>query len=142
MTAVAPADKVGQVLPSPHRLHVEPHRRCECGCAARQERNEAALTRIESMLEALLDRLGAAAAPAPSCTTAPDWLTAAQAAHHVGLSVKALYADVSRGGCFATAASRAGRRLRFNRQGLDRLLQKRGRARDLIPRVSSPGGSG
>src|SRR6266702_23887 len=64
-----------------------------------------------------------------------EWLTAAQAAAHLGLSVRALYSAVERR---QVPTVRLGRRLRFNRAGLDRLLSgPRGGA--LRPRVPSPG---
>ena len=64
-----------------------------------------------------------------------EWLTAAQAAAHLGMSVRALYSAVER---LQVPTVRLGRRLRFNRAGLDRLLSGP-RGGGLRPRVPSPG---
>jgi len=66
---------------------------------------------------------------------AGEWLTAKEAAQYLGFdTMKALYSAVER---LQVPASRLGRRLRFNRAGLDRLL--RGRAVRMQGRVPSPG---
>ena len=66
---------------------------------------------------------------------AGSWLTAEQAARHVGLSLRAFYSAVERG---QVPASRLGRRLRFHRSGLDRLLLRKASHDDqLIARVPS-----
>ncbi len=108
----------------------------------RLDRIEAALQRVETRLFQL---------PAPTAANEPafvsgaresEWLTAKQVAQLFGISVKALYSDVERGGRFADAASRVGKRLRFSRRGLDRLpLRKPERRSHLQERVPSPGGS-
>jgi len=64
-----------------------------------------------------------------------EWLTAAQAAAHLGMSLRALYSAVERR---QVPTVRLGRRLRFNRAGLDRLLSGP-RGGGLRPRVPSPG---
>jgi excisionase family DNA binding protein len=70
-------------------------------------------------------------------TTQTEWLTASEAARHLGMNIKAFYTAVERR---QVPASRLGRRLRFNRVGLDRLLQQRQRrVVQQTPRVPSPG---
>jgi excisionase family DNA binding protein len=64
-----------------------------------------------------------------------EWLTAAQAAAHLGMGVRAFYSAVERG---QVPAVRLGRRLRFSRTGLDHLLSP-SRSGGLRPRVPSPG---
>ena len=65
-------------------------------------------------------------------SSASEWLTAAQAAEYLSMRAKALYTAVERR---QIPASRLGRRLRFHRAGLDRLLS--GRAGKIAARVPS-----
>jgi excisionase family DNA binding protein len=91
------------------------------------ERVEAAVRELTTFL-----RQDHAAADRPSDG---EWLTAAQAAERLGMTTKALYSAVEAGGPLASAASRLGRRLRFHREGLDRLLLHRRSAPRTIPRA-------
>lgn len=97
------------------------------------------LARIEVRLEALAvpDRAAEDAALRP--TPSDEWLTAEAAARYLGMNRKAFYSAVQRR---QVPASRLGRRLRFNRTGLDHLLARR-QSRGVQPssRVPSPGRS-
>lgn len=76
-------------------------------------------------------------AEVPARAPTDDWLTAERAATYLGMNKKALYSAVQRG---QVPASRLGRRLRFNRAGLDHLLKRRqGRGVQQPSRVPSPG---
>jgi hypothetical protein len=87
-----------------------------------------AVRRIEQKLDAA----------APAQANASEWLAARQAAEFLGMSLPALYAAVARGGPLAKAASRLGRRLRFHRDGLTKLLKSGTRRRTTTARVPSP----
>jgi excisionase family DNA binding protein len=101
------------VLPEPRSAE---ETRPPCGgCADVATR----LARIEGLLERLL------ADGAPVVSSDAEWLTATQAARQLGMSLKALYAAVERR---QVPATRLGRRLRFNRAGLDKLMQMGRRA--------------
>jgi len=64
-----------------------------------------------------------------------EWLTAAEAAGYLGFkSMKAFYSASERG---QVPGSHLGRRLRFNRTGLDRLMERR--SAKMAARVPSPG---
>jgi excisionase family DNA binding protein len=74
--------------------------------------------------------------PARPASAAGEWLSARDAAEHLGMNLKAFYSAVERG---QVPASRIGRRLRFSRNGLDQLLLRRSRrAVQQPPRVPSP----
>jgi excisionase family DNA binding protein len=76
-------------------------------------------------------------APLRPPPAADEWLTAEAAARHLGMKKRAFYSAVQRR---QIPASRLGRRLRFNRTGLDHLLLRRqGRGVQLTTRVPSPG---
>ena len=89
--------------------------------AALQEEVAERMTQMERQLQA--------------ASQGTEWLTAAQAAAHLGMSVRALYSAVERR---QVPTVWLGRRLRFNRAGLDRLLSGP-RGGGLRPRVPSPG---
>lgn len=80
-------------------------------------------------------RVAEAVRQRPESTHEPQWLTADQAAAYLGMSLRALYSAVERR---QVPATRLGRRLRFNRGGLDRLLSSP-RGGGLHSRVPSPG---
>jgi excisionase family DNA binding protein len=97
------------------------------------------IVRVKEMLE--IERRRHPEPPANTPAESPDdgeWLTTEQAADYLGMTAKALYSAVARR---QVPASRLGKRgLRFNRVGLDRLLQQRQtRAVKHSPRVPSPG---
>jgi excisionase family DNA binding protein len=96
----------------------------------------AALARIEARLEMLAHSERRDEPPRPS--PGDEWLTAKEAAQYLGFNtMKAFYSAVQRR---QVLASRLGRRLRFNRAGLDHLLrQRQGRGVQVVSRVPSPG---
>ncbi len=73
----------------------------------------------------------------PSHPPSPGaWLTAREAARYLSMNLKAFYTAVERR---QVPASRLGRRLRFHRDGLDRLLSRtQGRPVQVSARASSP----
>jgi excisionase family DNA binding protein len=94
--------------------------------------------RIASRLAVRMQHPPSAGSPGSGAEDArppSEWLTAAEAAKFLGFdSMKAFYSAVERR---QVPASRLGRRLRFHRAGLDRLLA--GRAVRMAGRVPSPG---
>jgi hypothetical protein len=102
------------------------------------DRLEALLGEVGALRQEVHQLLSTLHQPAP----AAEWMTVQEAGRVLGMSTRAIYADLARcpGGQLARAASRLGRRLRFNRAGLDSLLRARSRRATMAPRVPPPSG--
>lgn len=94
---------------------------------------DAVVARLRKLLRSGL--LASPDHPSQPSLPAGEWLTASEAAQYLGFrTMKAFYSAAERG---QVPYSRIGRRLRFNRAGLDRLLDRRAARMD--SRVPSPG---